>query len=211
MKICLFPHPNTAKRFSALMSDFRSEIDIEICFPEENLKEKNADIFILEEELPMVTERLLSMETPPVIVIVKSGISNRQIRYLPDFTKQLPKLLDEINEHNPLLQLQQKNQRYFYHQKDILYLQKDKSVSIYFRQGTRIISKQSFQKITKQLDERIFFAVGSDVFVNAEYVSRLSADAVWLQNGQSILFPPEQSEQVKNAYFKTKYLCNLPT
>ena len=211
MKICLFPHPNTAKRFSSLMSDFRSEIDIEICFPEENLKEKNADIFILEEELPMATERLLSMETPPVIVIAKDGISNRQIRYLPDFTKQFPKLLDEINEHNPLLQLQQKNQRYFYHQKDILYLKKDKSVSIYFRQGTRIISKQSFQKITKQLDERIFFAVGSDVFVNAEYVSRLSADAVWLQNGQSILFPPEQSEQVKNAYFKTKYLCNLPT
>ena len=131
MKICLFPHPNTAKRFSSLMSDFRSEIDIEICFPEENLKEKNADIFILEEELPMATERLLSMETPPVIVIAKDGISNRQIRYLPDFTKQFPKLLDEINEHNPLLQLQQKNQRYFYHQKDILYLKKDKSVSIY--------------------------------------------------------------------------------
>lgn len=193
------------------MSDFRSEIDIEICFPEENLKEKNADIFILEEELPMATERLLSMETPPVIVIAKDGISNRQIRYLPDFTKQFPKLLGEINEHNPLLQLQQKNQRYFYRQKDILYLQKDKNVSIYFRQGTRIISKQSFQKITKQLDERIFFAVGCDVFVNAEYVSRLSADAVWLQNGQSILFPPEQSDQVKNAYFKTKYLCNLPT
>ncbi len=210
MKICLFPHPNTAKRFSALMSDFRSQMDIEICFPEENPEEKNADIFILEEELPLVTERLLSSDTPPVIVVAKDGVSKKQIRYLPDFAKQFPKLLDEIKERTPTLQLQQKNQRYFYHQKDILYLQKDKSISIYFRQGTKIISTQSFQKITKQLSERIFFAVGTDVFVNATYVSRLSADAVWLQNGQSILFPPEQSEQVKNAYFKTKYLRTLP-
>ena len=96
MKICLFPHPNTPQRFASLSCKFQNQIDIEICFPKENLREKKGDIFILEEEFPFVTERLLALEVPPIIVIAKDGISQKQVRYLPDFSKQFPKLLKEI-------------------------------------------------------------------------------------------------------------------
>ena len=209
MKICLFPHPNTPQRFASLSCKFQNQIDIEICFPKENLREKKGDIFILEEEFPFVTERLLALEVPPIIVIAKDGISQKQVRYLPDFSKQFPKLLKEIKDRNPMLQLQEKHQRYFYNQKDILYLQNEHNITIQLRQGTKIVSKQSFQKLSNQLSEQLFFCVGENVFVNIEYVSRLTKEAVFLQNGQKFPIPPTEAERIQNAFFKTKYLGNL--
>ncbi len=206
MKICLLPHPDTVHRLSYLITNFQNQADIEICFPGEDPAEKNADIFILEQAVPQVTERLLSMAEPPVIVMTKEGISNRHIRCMSDFPKQFPKLIKEITERSPMLQLRQKQHAYFYSQKDILYLRQDKSIGIYFRQGTKVVSKQSFQKITQQLSPLIFFPVGNDVFVNTEYVSRLTENAVILQNGQIISFEPAISEEVKNAFYKAKYL-----
>lgn len=208
MKICLMPHPNTAARFSYLTSNFRNLADIEIWFPEEDFNTKNADIFILEEELSFITERLLSQQNPPLIVIPKEGRTTKRIRYLPDFSMQFPKLMKEINECTPTIQLQQKHKLYFYNQQDILYLQKEKSITICFRQGTKIVSKQSFEKISKQLSLQLFFPVDCNTFVNTAYVAKITDEAVFMENGKQFHFHPESAQQVKNAFFKAKYFSN---
>ena len=202
------PHKNTIERFTYLTVNLCEMADIEICFPEEDPASKNADIFILEEPNHIVTDRLLSAKEPPIIVLPKEGVSQKNIRYFPNFTKQFPKLLKEIADRVPMLRLQQKNKSYFYNQKEILYLQKDESVTICFRYGNKIVSKQSFRKITKQLSEQLFFPVGETTFLNIEYISGFIENAVCLQNGEKFFFPPEQAEQVKNAFFKTKYLSH---
>lgn len=208
MKICLMPHPNTAARFSYLVGNFRNLTDIEIWFPEEDFNTKNADILILEEELPFITERLLLQTNPPFIVIPKEGEAKNHIRYLPDFAKQFPKLMDEINERTPTIRLQQNNALYFYNQRDILYLQNEKSITICFRRGNQIVSKQSFGKISKQLSSQLFFPVDDNTFANADYVSKITDKTVFMENGKQFHVPKESVQQVKNAFFKTKYFGN---
>ena len=211
MKICLMPHPNTLERFSYLISNFRENTDIEICFPEENFTIKNADIFILEDHTPLITECLLSMENPPLIVILKEGISQKHIRYLPKFPKGFSKLLKEIAERTPTVRLNLHKQACFYNQTDILWITYDKNLTIYFRQGNKITSRQSFRKIAKQLSPQMFFPVGENTFVNTEYVSKLTDNEISLQNGQKIPFDSAITAQVKNAFFKIKYLNNCFT
>ncbi|MBR5239858.1 MAG: LytTR family transcriptional regulator DNA-binding domain-containing protein [Clostridia bacterium] len=206
MKICLMPHPKTLEHFSYLNGNFRGQADIEICFPDEDLTKKHADIFLLEEDNLLLTERLLSSEKKPLIVIVKKGVSNKHVRYLPEFPKGFSKLLDQITESQPLLWMKLNNQDYFYNQKDILWLTQDKKFTVYFRYGTHVTTRNSAKKAFKQLSPNLFFPVGEHTFVNAEYVSKLTKDSVYLQNGYQIPFDSAMAEQVKNAFFKTKYL-----
>lgn len=208
MKICLFPHPNTMSRFCWLTGNLSVPADIEICFPEENLADKKPDIVILEEASPKVTEPLLSIEKPPVIVIPKAGTSNKSFRYLPDFSKEFPKLLQEISEQTSILRIIEKHKTYYYHQEDIVYLKQDGSLCIRFRQGNSILLRKSLSRLSGQLSERIFFPVGTDLFVNIAYVSNITAEGVYLQNGQSFSVSADEAETVKNAFFKTKYLSS---
>ncbi len=208
MKICLMLHQNTAERFSYLSATLREQADILICFPEEDFSKMNADIFLLEEEMPLVAENLLSLEHPPLIVYPKDGVSTRQIRYLPDFAVQFPKLLKEFPVQSDTVCFQYKNHRYHYKQEDILYLQEARSLTVRFRQGNEIKFRQKLHKIAKQLSPRLFFPVGEQIMVNAEYVREVSKDAILLQNGQKIPVDLSMAEQVQNAYFRTKYLKN---
>ena len=211
MKICLFPHNNTIERFTYLTSNFGAKADLEICFPEEDFSKKNADIFILEEEDPTITNILLEMEQPPLIVIPHAGTSDKHLRYLSDFKKQFPKILRECHARTPVLRIILKNQTYFYRQKDIMYLLHNGGPGVYFRQGTKVFCQGSFQKLAKQLSSELFFPVGTDIFVNISYVSELTSDLLTLQNGRTFRLTPDMAEQVKNAYFKTKYLSNCNT
>lgn len=208
MKICLMPHPNTAERFSNLSATLREQADIAICFPQEDFDQMNADVFILEEEIPTVTQRLLSLERVPLIVYPKAGISTKQIRYLSDFPRQFPKLLQELPNQNHTVCFKYKNQFYRYRQENILYLHEKRSLRIYFRQGTQIDFRLSLNKISKQLSPAFFFAAGDDLLVNAEYVCEITERGIRLENGQEIPIDSTMAEQVKNAYFKTKYLSH---
>ncbi len=210
MKICLMPHPNTAERFSYLTSTLQNQAEIVICFPEEDPIGMQADVFILEEEAPDITQRLLSMENPPLIMIVKNGISVQSIRYCPDFTKDIPRFLKQIEERAPVLLFRYHNESYSYLQKDILLLTGAKGVTIQFRQGTQLTYRLSYDKLAKQLSKQLFFPVGEDYFVNAEYVYEIASDFILMQNGQRVPFDAAMAEQIKNAYFKTKYLRNHP-
>ena len=208
MKICLMPHNNTAERFSHLSATLREHADIIICFPGEDFSKVNADIVLLEEETPSVVQQLLSLDKPPLIVYPKNGVSTGQIRYLPNFSVQFPKLLKEFPKHYDTVCFQYKNQRYRYKQEDILYLQEKRSLTIRFRYGNEIRFRQWLHKIAKQLSPLLFFPVGETVMVNAEYVKEVLTDAMILQNGQKIPLDSSVAEQVQNAYFKTKYLKN---
>ncbi len=210
MKICLMPHFNTTERFSYLTGTLRDQAEIAICFPEEDPIGMHADLFILEEEAPEITHRLLSMEHPPLIVIAKDGISSSHIRYFPDFTEDFPKFFKQIQEHTPILLFRYQNESYSYLQKDILLLERTKGVSVQFRQGNKLTYRLSFDKLAKQLSKQLFFPVGEDYFVNAEYVYEITSDSILMQNGQKIPFDTAIAEQIKNAYFKTKYLKNRP-
>lgn len=210
MKICLMPHPNTAERFSYLAGTLRDQADIVICFPEEDPIGMQADLFVLEEEDPDTVQRLLSMEKPPLIVIAKDGLSDSRIRYVPDFTKDFPKLLKQVKEQTPVLLFRYQNESYSYLQQDILLLTRTKGVTIEFRQGIRLSYRLSFDKLAKQLSEQLFFPVGEDYYINATYVYEITSDSVIMQNDQKISFDAAMAEAIKNAYFKTKYLKNCP-
>lgn len=210
MKICLIPHPNTTERFSYLISTLHNQVEIAICFPEEDPIGMQADLFILEEDVPDMIQRLLSMENPPPIVITKNGLSNSHIRYLPNFTEDFPKFFKHLKEREPVLLFRYQNEYYSYLQKDILLLTKTKDVTIQFRQGNQLTYRLSFNKLAKQLSKQLFFPVGEDYFVNAEYVYEITSDSILMQNGQKLSFGAETAEQIKNAYFKTKFLRNYP-
>ena len=210
LKICLMPHPNTYERFSYLVSTLQDKADISICFPEEDPLGKQADLFVLEEESPEIVQRLLSKENPPFIAIAKEGLSYQNIRYLPDFAKDFPKLFRELREQTPLLIFRYQNESYSFLQQDILLLSKDKGVTVQFRQGKRLSYRLSFEKLAKRLSKQLFFSVGENCFVNAEYVDKIMNDAVILQNGQTIPFEAAMAEQVKNSFFKTKYMKIRP-
>ena len=202
------PHQNTAERFSNLAATLGENADIVICFPEEDPTLVNADIFLLEEEMPLVTQRLLASENPPLIVFPKEGICEKHIRYLPDFSRQFPKLLKELPQNFKTVCFTHKNECYSYNQKDILFLTESKNLTVHFRQGSRMIFHQSLKKIAKQLSPQLFFPVGEEFMINADYVCEITKDAVRLQNGQNIPFNSAMAEQVHNAFFKTKYLSN---
>ncbi|MBQ7792163.1 MAG: hypothetical protein IJ367_01555, partial [Clostridia bacterium] len=168
------------------------------------------DVVILEQEKPLLTESILSMENPPLIVVAKEGVSSGNIRYLPDFTAQFPKLLSTLTEKVPLLIFLSKNETYLYRQQDILYIQRDGCLTLHLRSGDKAVTTEGIRKVFSRLSKKLFFPVGKNVMANAMYVSRFCPDGVLMQNGRLIPCSQEELPKAENAFFQTKFNEILP-
>ncbi len=210
MKICVAAGKKTVEMVSYLQTNFRGQAEVTVWFPQEELSLKDMDLVILEREQPNLTEALMPMENPPLIVVTKEGKSTEQIRYLPDFSAQFPKLFSSLMEKEPLITFLSKNETYVYRQKDIVSIVREGFLTLQLRSGKKAISTEGFRKVSRRLRSDWFFPVGKDAIVNAMYVSRFCSDGVLMQNG--ILIPCTQEEAIKaeNAFFKTKFEGNLP-
>ena len=200
----------TKEILSYLQTNFRDQAELSVCFPKEEPDLDDIDIVISEKELPALTQALYSMESPPLLIVLKSGKSNQNILYTDNFCKDFPEAFSSLQEKEPILCFLDKNETYVYLQKEVVSIHSGKFLTIHLRSGEKLISHEGVRKVAARLSPNYFFRVGDKIFLNALYVSEFLSDGIRMQNG--MLIPCEESllKKAENNYYKTRFFQNFP-
>ncbi len=205
MQTVLFAGKKTAELVSYFEANFPKDIVLSILFSEEDISQFEPELVILEESQTSRIPALLSLPSPPEVVIIGEGTSSSNLHYIDDLSQEFPKLLKSITSREPTLIFKKDNQKFVYRQKDIIAIIDDAGVNIHLRNGNKIIPRDGIRKVCSQLSDQMFFPVTKKMAANILYVSQMESNAVLMENGLRLPFSPQERQSVENAFYKIKF------
>lgn len=208
MKLCIVAGKRTREILSYLKTNFRSRVEISVWFPQEERSHTDTDIIISETESSFPVSQILSLEDPPLIIIMKDGISTKKIRYVKDISMELPEIIESLCEKEPVITFSTRHESYVYPQREVVSIVKEQFLHVTFRSGKKAVYHHGLRRLLEGLSREYFFRVGDKTCVNALYVSKFCPDGILMQNG--IFFPcsQEQLKKAENAFYRTKFCQN---
>ena len=210
MKICIIAGGRTEEICTYLQTNYRCGAELSVWFPKEKRSLADTDMVISENEHSPLISQILAAEEPPLIVVFGSGVSTKKIRYIKDFPKDFPAIMESLPEKEPTVSLVLSKETYVYPQRDVVSVVSDKFLHITLCSGKSVVLRHGFRRLWESLSPGYFFRVGDKALVNILYVSQFRPDGILLENGNLIPCTEEQLKRAENAYYKTKFLKNSP-
>ena len=209
MNLCIIAGERTEEICTYLQTNYRDKVSLSVWFPKEKRFLETTDIVLFEKENSALLSQILSMEEPPLIVILKEGISTKNIRYITELSRELPDILASVLEKEPVISLVTGKETYVYPQKDVVSVLSDGMLQLTLRTGRKAVLRHGFRRLLESLSPVYFFRVGDKALVNVLYVAKFQDDGVLMENGDLISCTPEQLKRAENAFFKLKLCQNL--
>lgn len=208
MKLCIIAGKRTQELLSYLKTNFRSDAEVCVWFPEEEASFTDTDIVISETKNSALLSQIVSSEDSPLIIVLADGVSTRKIRYINDISTKLPQMIHSLCEKEPVITFSTRHENYIYPQKEVVSIVKEQFLQVTFRSGKQAVYHHGFRRLLESLSREYFFRVGEKTCLNALYVSKFCPDGILMQNGAFFPCTQEQRRNAENAFYRTKFCQN---